>query len=76
MRVNVMAFGSLTDIIGTSFKVEDVSDTDALLRELANRYPQLKNSKYAVSVNKKMINSNTALDENDTVALMSPFSGG
>jgi len=71
-----MAFGSLTDIIGAPFKLENVPDTDALIIELTNRYPQLKKSKYVVSVNKKMINKNTPLAENDTVALMSPFSGG
>ena len=71
-----MAFGSLTDIIGDTFVLENVSDTDALINELVYRYPQLKHSKYVVSVNKKMINANTALGENDTVALMSPFSGG
>jgi len=27
-------------------------------------------------VNRKMINKNTTLNGNDTVALMSPFSGG
>jgi len=76
MPVNVMAFGSVTDVMGESIQLEHVQDTDALMLELKKRFPALKNSKFLVAVNRKMINKNTRLNGNDTVALMSPFSGG
>jgi sulfur-carrier protein len=76
MAVNVIVFGSLTDIVKGSVQLENIADTNSLVKELNNRYPGLEHAKYMVSVNKKMINSNTALDINDTVALMPPFSGG
>ena len=76
MAVTVVTFGSLTDIVGEQLSLEDIQDTNALVKELNERFPKLKNSKYLVAVNKKMINANTTLGENDTVALMSPFSGG
>jgi len=76
MPVNVMAFGSVTDVMGESIQLEHVQDTDALMLELNRRFPALKNSKFLVAVNRKMINKNTRLNGNDTVALMSPFSGG
>jgi len=76
MPVNVMAFGSVTDVMGESIQLEHVQDTDALMLELNKRFPALKNSKFLVAVNRKMINKNTRLKGDDTVALMSPFSGG
>ena len=76
MPVNVMAFGSITDVMGEAIQLDQVEDTDALMLELNKRFPALENSKLLVAVNKKMINKNTKLNGNDTVALMSPFSGG
>jgi molybdopterin synthase sulfur carrier subunit len=76
MEVRVITFGSLADIVDKDLSVPDVLDTNALVTELNIRYPQLKNSKYLIAVNKKMINGNTALRGDDNVALMSPFSGG
>jgi len=76
MVVSVIAFGSLTEIVGEQLSLDDVRDTNALVNKLNVRFPELKNSKYLVAVNKKMINANTALNGNDTIALMPPFSGG
>ena len=76
MSISIVAFGSLSEIIGESLQLENVADTNSLIAELNKRYPDLQHSKYMVAVNKKMINANTPLNANDTVALMSPFSGG
>ena len=76
MAVSVIVFGSLTDIVGESIQLENISDTNGLISELNQRYPTLQDSKYLVAVNKKMVSVNTRLEANDTVALMSPFSGG
>lgn len=75
--MNVLFFGQLTDITGnTNLQVEDVADTDTLIKKLQEIYPALNNSKYAVAVNKKIIQSNTGLQNDFEVALLPPFSGG
>lgn len=75
--MTVLTFGAITDIIGkSSFTVEDIPSTDALTRKLEDQFPGLKAINYAIAVNKKVIQSPTALDSSTTVALLPPFSGG
>ncbi|MBI1783423.1 MAG: MoaD/ThiS family protein [Sphingobacteriales bacterium] len=76
MAINIVIFGSLTDITGSTLQLENIADTNALVSELNNRYPVLVNSKFMIAVNKKMIDTNTPLNNNDTIALLPPFSGG
>lgn len=77
MQVHVLIFGQLTDITGRSGMVlDDIPDTDTLISTLQARYPALADSKYAIALDKKVINENTVLSDNLTVALLPPFSGG
>jgi sulfur-carrier protein len=77
MQVQVMIFGQLKDITGTSgIFLQDISDTDKLIVELKKLYPALADAKYAIAVDKKVINQNTILADQHTVALLPPFSGG
>ena len=76
MTVKVIMFGKLADIAGNSVSVNDVIDTDGLIRNLDKAYPALAGAKYAIAVNKQVVSSNTLLDENSVVALLPPFSGG
>lgn len=77
MEIQVIFFGSITDITNTSQLVlSGCRDTQALMTELIDRYPSIANRKYFVAVNQKMIQENTPLKTGDTVALMPPFSGG
>lgn len=76
MAINIIIFGRLTEIAGNSLALENVRDTDALVKALHNLYPTLSDVKYMMAVNKEMVNENTALAENSTVALLPPFSGG
>jgi sulfur-carrier protein len=77
MAINLILFGNLVDITGhTSLTVEDVPDTDGLTQYLHQHYPALAAAKYAIAVDKKMICTNTRLNNGTTVALMPPFSGG
>ena len=77
MKINILIFAQLTDIIGSSNLVLDnVTDTDNLVAALNQAYPELTNATYLVSVNKKMVTENLALANNTTVALLPPFSGG
>jgi molybdopterin synthase sulfur carrier subunit len=77
MKVNISIFGQLTDIVTKdSLIINDISDTNTLTEQLNKTYPALAAIKYAIAVNKNIITNNTILNDNDTVALMPPFSGG
>ena len=76
MTVNIIIFGRLTDIAGSSLALENIADTNSLVKELHILYPALADTKYVIAVDKKVANENTTLSENSTVALLPPFSGG
>ena len=76
MAVNIIVFGQLTDITGSPLSVDNVADTDSLVKELNKLYPSLRDKKYAIAVNKKLVTANTILTNESIVALMPPFSGG
>ena len=76
MTINIIIFGQLADIAGSTLSLENVTDTNSLVKELHSLYPELSDSKYMIAVNNKMVNENKILSENSTVALLPPFSGG
>ncbi|MFI5188299.1 MAG: MoaD/ThiS family protein [Chitinophagales bacterium] len=76
MPVNIIIFGQLTDITGSSLSLENIADTDHLVRKLNKLYPALIDKKYVIAVDKKVVTTNTALTNSNTVALLPPFSGG
>lgn len=77
MRIKVMLFGSLADVIGNNqIEMSDVPDTETLTKKLLEKYPKLEKYKFVVAVYKQIIEVNTALKEGDKVSLLPPFSGG
>ena len=76
MSIKVILFGKLSDIAGSSVSVNDIADTDGLVSALHKNYPALANTKYVIAVDKQIIKENTFLNNNSTVALLPPFSGG
>lgn len=76
MQVNILIFGQLTEIAGTTVSLNEISDTDSLTEELNKKFPALANVTYRIAVNKKMVIENTVLTDHCTVALLPPFSGG
>ena len=77
MQVRVLIFGKLVDIVkSTTLTLSDIADTNTLVNELNKQYPALPHSKYVMAVDKKTIIANTVLEEESTVALLPPFSGG
>ena len=69
-------FGRLADVVADSVVLEEVSDTDSLVKILYKNYPALADTKYAIAVDKQLISENTILNKNSVVALLPPFSGG
>lgn len=77
MPVNVIVFGQLIDILGNGVVTfEDVADTHELIQKLNAQYPALVNAPYIIAVDKQIVNDNTVLTGNNTVALLPPFAGG
>lgn len=77
MKVNILIFGQLSDITGSkNLIVEEISSTDKLVQHLNAVYPDLVNQKYLIAVEKEIISSDTALNNNDTVAFLPPYAGG
>ncbi|MEP6465408.1 MAG: MoaD/ThiS family protein [Parafilimonas sp.] len=73
----IKIFGQLIDVIGKENLAFDVvEDTNALIKKLQEMYPPLTNLKYAIAINKKIIQNNTALKQDTEIALLPPFSGG
>ncbi len=77
MSINIIIFGQIADITGTSnLTIENVTDTSQLVERLAATYPALGSAKYAIAIDKKIVKENTAISNNNTIALLPPFSGG
>ena len=77
MQINLIIFGRLTDITGkNAMTLSGIPDTNALVKQMHALYPALALNKYVLAVNRKIISGNTVLNENSTVAMMPPFSGG
>jgi molybdopterin synthase sulfur carrier subunit len=77
MEIHLLAFGQIAEIMGKSaWKMDGLKDTDTLIEKLEMQFPALVKMKYSIAVNKKVIQENTAINENDMIALLPPFSGG
>ena len=76
MKIKILAFGQISDITGMSTWMMDVVNTHELKNSLDHQFPLLGDIKYAIAVNRQMIQHNTVLNEDDVVALLPPFSGG
>jgi molybdopterin converting factor subunit 1 len=79
MKINVLLFGSLTEIIGQSsisLTTDKVSDVQHLHSYLLKEYPALASKTFKYAVNQDLVETDHALQEGDEVALLPPFSGG
>ena len=76
MSIKIILFGKLAEIVRGSVSVDNVADTDSLIDALHKDYPEFTKTKYVIAVDKQVIKENTILNNNSTVALLPPFSGG
>lgn len=75
--LRVLFFGQLTDITGcTQKEVGAVADTDSLTNVLQTQYPSLTQVDYVMTVDRKIIRTNTKIAAGMEIALLPPFSGG
>ncbi|MGB3016922.1 MAG: MoaD/ThiS family protein [Ignavibacteria bacterium] len=77
MNISVLFFGQIADIAGNdNLDISNVDTSNELKSRLCELYPALNEITYSVAVNKEIVQTNTALKDGDTVALLPPFSGG
>jgi len=77
MELKIMFFGRLCDVTGRdNLSLRDINDIKGLREVLHKLYPALASMKYIIAVDKKLVEGDMLLYENNTVALLPPFSGG
>jgi molybdopterin synthase sulfur carrier subunit len=77
MRINLLSFGSLTEIVESGMiSDKDLIDSDTLKNYLLKNHPEIADKKFVMAINKTVIRENTNLTDLDTVAILPPFSGG
>ncbi|MBI5857728.1 MAG: MoaD/ThiS family protein [Sphingobacteriales bacterium] len=77
MKINLLFFGQAADITGkASWNFSGITNTLELNEKLIENFPGLQTIKYSIAVNRKIVRENTILNNEDTVAILPPFSGG
>lgn len=79
MQINILLFGITRDIVGESklnLTVSSGITVKKLKQQLANEYADLNNYNYSVAINEAYAEVDTELNDNDTIALIPPVSGG
>lgn len=79
MKLKILLFGILADIAGKSgieIEIDKTADTFSLQKKVNETYPDFIKTNYALSLNKKIVNSNQQININDEIALLPPFAGG
>ena len=77
MIIEVQFFGQLIDKTGkSSIQIEHTASLTQLKKTLFSDFPLLKDSKFIIAINNKMVTEHSAIPEDAKIALMPPFSGG
>jgi len=77
MELQIISFGKIAEFLSSQqLNVSEIKDTNQLKSYLENAFPQLATMKYKLAVNKVLVQENTPINNNDSVAIMPPFSGG
>jgi len=77
MEIDIISFGRIRELIESqTVNIEGLKNTDEVKAYLEQRYPALAGMKYALALNKKLVQSKTEIEGNSTIAIMPPFSGG
>ncbi len=73
----IKAFGMLAEKLPSSeFEFPYFEDTKQLLSGLNEEYPELKDLKFSLAVDKQIVHEKHHLNGNEEIALLPPFSGG
>ena len=76
MAVKIQLYGQLKQITGASELSTEAADTDALMKEIAARFPMTEKLNYLIAVDRNIVQVNTAIGAGQELALLPPYSGG
>jgi len=77
MQIELISFGKVSEIIrDQTLEIKGIETTDDLKEHLEKIFPALADVKYKLALNKNLVQQNSAIKNNDSIALMPPFSGG
>lgn len=75
--ITIKTFGMVAEKIGSQQMIlENPGSVEALKTQLFVRFPTLKEMKFSIALNKKMLTSDAEIPEGAEIALLPPFSGG
>lgn len=80
MKLNLLLFGVVADMLETSSLIIEVTTGSSVLQlkeQLIAQYPILENiNSYAIAINEEYAANEVNIKENDVVAIIPPVSGG
>ena len=77
MDINVLFFGILTEVTGTSIKhYRDVRSYADLKHRIEDDFPEIIHYNFRIAVNNEIIDEDPLLNDDDEVAFLPPFAGG
>lgn len=77
MGINVLFFGVLAEVAGTSFKhYSDITTMRDLMLRIADDFPEIVHYDYRIALNSVLTDGEPILHQGDEVALLPPFAGG
>lgn len=75
--VSIRAFGMIAEKIGSGqIQLTGISSVDELRDSLFEKFPDLKNMKFSIAINKQLASGNAPIPADSEIALLPPFSGG
>lgn len=76
-KISVRAFGMIAEKIGSGqIQLTGISTVEKLRDSLFEKFPDLKNMKFSIAINKQLVSGNAPIPADSEIALLPPFSGG
>ncbi|WP_316824087.1 MoaD/ThiS family protein [Pedobacter miscanthi] len=77
MEIEIISFGQIAELINNQkIDTTGITDTETFKQHIENQFPALKSMKYKLALNKNIVQENTEIPNQATIAIMPPFSGG
>jgi len=74
--VTVLYFGAAEEVAGTTSETLSADDTATLCSQILEKYPSMRSISFRLALNSFMLTEETALNDNDIIAILPPFKGG
>lgn len=76
-KITVRAFGMIAEKIGSGqIQLSGISTIEEVRDLLFEKFPDLKNMKFSIAIDKQLVSGNAPIPADSEIALLPPFSGG